>query len=403
MHWWSKKMRDGWEFLKLSEVIDIKHGFAFKGEHFSDDPALPTVVTPGNFAIGGGFRVAKTKTYSGPIPEDYVLHAGDLVVTMTDLSKTGDTLGMPAVVPSDGTYLHNQRIGRVFAKNKGRISLEFLSYYLRNRDYQQFIVGTATGSTVRHTSPSKIMSHEALLPPLPEQREIAEILSSFDRLIECNRLLSQNMMDLTRIAVLEAISDAGESRPLDALAEFVNGKNFTAAATGTGMPVIRTPEVRTGPTQSTIYNDVLAAPNNVADCGDVLFVWSGSLMVNRWRWDSGLVNQHVFKVVPKHGYPDWLVYFLIERQMQWFLSLAADKATTMGHIKREHLRQEVPLPSQDEISRLDKTVEPIWRDSLERLKENDELVKTRDALLPMLLSGKITPNSATKLLEDVTK
>ena len=97
----------------LGSYIRVKHGFAFKGEYFIEDETPDVLVTPGNFAIGGGFRADKPKYYAGPVPNDYILQEGDLVVTMTDLSKAGDTLGYPALVPRmlGRRYLHNQRIG----------------------------------------------------------------------------------------------------------------------------------------------------------------------------------------------------------------------------------------------------------------------------------------------------
>ncbi len=99
----------------LGDYFSVKHGFAFKGEYFTEEPTPDVLVTPGNFAIGGGFQDDKLKYYAGPVPDEYVLHAGDLVVTMTDLSKAGDTLGYPALIPdSPGRrYLHNQRIGLI--------------------------------------------------------------------------------------------------------------------------------------------------------------------------------------------------------------------------------------------------------------------------------------------------
>ena len=72
-----------WRETLLGELIDIKHGFAFKGEFFCDEPRDDILLTPGNFAIGGGFKGDKFKYYEGPIPEEFVLHQGDLIVTMT--------------------------------------------------------------------------------------------------------------------------------------------------------------------------------------------------------------------------------------------------------------------------------------------------------------------------------
>ena len=100
---------------KLGDVAEIKHGYAFKGDFFCDEPTHYLILTPGNFAIGGGFQ-EKPKYYNGSIPEDYVLAKNDLIVTMTDLSKQGDTLGYSAFVPENNRYLHNQRIGLVIIK-----------------------------------------------------------------------------------------------------------------------------------------------------------------------------------------------------------------------------------------------------------------------------------------------
>src|SRR5450755_3244180 len=99
--------------VRLGDAITIKHGYAFPGASFGEDAADPILLTPGNFAIGGGFKNTRLKSFSGAFPPEYELEPGDLVVTMTDLSKAGDTLGLPARVPDGGVYLHNQRIGLV--------------------------------------------------------------------------------------------------------------------------------------------------------------------------------------------------------------------------------------------------------------------------------------------------
>ena len=121
----------------LGVYIDIKHGFAFEGQYFCDEPTPNVLVTPGNFAIGGGFQEGKLKSYNGPVPNDYVLREGDLIVTMTDLSKAGDTLGYPALVPGTAgrTYLHNQRIGLVSITNDKRLDRDYLYYLVPVRKF----------------------------------------------------------------------------------------------------------------------------------------------------------------------------------------------------------------------------------------------------------------------------
>ena len=116
-------MVNEWEEVSLGDIFNVKHGFAFKGEFFVQEPTKTILVTPGNFVVGGGFKNPKPKYYNGPVPDEYVLKPGQVIVTMTDLSKESDTLGYPSLVPDDGNiWLHNQRVGL----------LEFKKVYLRS-------------------------------------------------------------------------------------------------------------------------------------------------------------------------------------------------------------------------------------------------------------------------------
>lgn len=182
-------MADNWQTATLAEVIDVKHGFAFKGEFMHDEPDGDVLLTPGNFAIGGGFKGDKLKYYDGPVPEEFVLREGDLLVTMTDLSKQADTLGYPAFVPTCAhgrRYLHNQRLGKVLIKSSKTIDARFLYYLMCSAEYRHEVLASATGTTVKHTSPARIKRFRFRRPPLAEQRVIAHILGALDNKIELN-------------------------------------------------------------------------------------------------------------------------------------------------------------------------------------------------------------------------
>jgi type I restriction enzyme, S subunit len=172
----------------LGDYVHVKHGFAFKGEYFTDDPTPAVLVTPGNFAIGGGFQDQKLKYYAGPVPAEYVLEQGDLVIAMTDLSKAGDTLGYPALIPASTgrCYLHNQRVGLVEIHDEQQVDKRFLYYRLCASDYRRHILATASGSTVRHTSPGRIGQFATTPPAIDEQRAIAGVLGALDAKTEQN-------------------------------------------------------------------------------------------------------------------------------------------------------------------------------------------------------------------------
>ena len=239
----------------LGKHISIKHGYAFDGEYFVEEDNGVVLLTPGNFAIGGGFQEGK-KYYDGPYPDEYVLSPGDLVVTMTDLSKTIDTLGYAALIPDDGrVYLHNQRIGLVEFKDD-ELDKVYLSYLLRTYHYQRTIAGSSTGSTVHHTSPAKIEAYPVELPSAFIQKRIASILSAYDKLIEnsrrqmalleeaAQRLYKEWFVDLRftgyeTTPIIDGLPEGWRKGKLDEIVEFRRGKTITQNETLDGdVPVV---------------------------------------------------------------------------------------------------------------------------------------------------------------------
>ncbi|HBC3928297.1 TPA: restriction endonuclease subunit S [Vibrio parahaemolyticus] len=173
---------NGWLKTDLNPFIDIKHGFAFKSEYFREEGEY-VLLTPGSFYEPGGFRDQKNKTkyYVGDIPKGYLLSKGELLVAMTE--QAAGLLGSTLFVPSHDRYLHNQRLGLIQIKDKNGICPEFL-YLTYNSPYvRKQIAEQSTGTKVKHTSPDKLKSVICLLPPLPEQRKIAKILSTWDKAI----------------------------------------------------------------------------------------------------------------------------------------------------------------------------------------------------------------------------
>ena len=186
-------MANDWRAVSLGELFRVKHGFAFKSEYFTEEPQDTVLVTPGNFAIGGGFQDSKRKYYNGHLPEDYVLKPGQVVVTMTDLSKESDTLGYAASIPNDSTiWLHNQRVGLLDFKTEIPTSPRFIEYLLRTHEYRSWIVGSATGTTVKHTAPGRIESFATRIPPIEEQRAIAHILGTLDNKLRIPAIVTAN-------------------------------------------------------------------------------------------------------------------------------------------------------------------------------------------------------------------
>lgn len=193
-------MSYSWIETTLDKVIRIKHGFAFKGQFFCNKGSH-VVLTPGNFFEKGGFKTKEQeKFYNGPIPEEYILTRGDLIVAMTEQAE--GLLGSTAFVPKSGVYLHNQRIGLIQPLADNIALREFLYYLFNWHGVRSQIRATCSGAKVRHTSPSRIYETRVKLPAPPTQKKIAAILSAYDDLIENNerriRILEEMAQNLYR-------------------------------------------------------------------------------------------------------------------------------------------------------------------------------------------------------------
>jgi type I restriction enzyme S subunit len=193
-------MASDWKYYQLSDLIEVKHGYSFKGEFFRDESTPYLLLTPGNFAIGGGFQLGSSKYYDGNVPTDFVLSPGELVITMTDLSKNSDTLGYPALVPEIHYVkcLHNQRLGRVILLAPELLDLRYLYYVCCSKEYRDEILASASGTAVKHTAPNRIKAFGTYFPELPEQHALARILGGLDEKIELNRRMNRTLESLAQ-------------------------------------------------------------------------------------------------------------------------------------------------------------------------------------------------------------
>jgi len=187
-----------WRETSLGEALDVRHGFAFKGEYFCDEGDL-IVLTPGNFHDSGGFKPksGKERYYDGPLPPEYLLSSGDVVVAMTE--QAYGLLGSTATIPTDHRYLHNQRLGLLRVTDPGKLDLRYCYHLMNSPTVRQQIQATATGSKVRHTAPERICAVRVPLPEVRTQRIAADILDAIEDLIESNR---------RRVELLEQMSQA---------------------------------------------------------------------------------------------------------------------------------------------------------------------------------------------------
>ncbi|BEM85328.1 hypothetical protein SME41J_46520 [Serratia marcescens] len=188
---------NNWPIEKLKGKINIKHGFPFKGEFFSEQKTEFIVLTPGNFHESGGFKrqPGKEKFYTGEFPEEYIHSKGDIIVAMTE--QAAGLLGSCARVPESGLYLHNQRLGLI-KTNPQYLLKDYVYYLFRTNMVREQIRLTSSGSKVKHTSPERIYDVKVPLPDVKEQQKIVDFLDVIEEKLELNNRINTELESMAK-------------------------------------------------------------------------------------------------------------------------------------------------------------------------------------------------------------
>jgi type I restriction enzyme S subunit len=378
-----------WTDMSIGAAADLLPGYPFKSAQYTDDPSAIRLVRGDNIAQAN-LRWDGVKRWPVALLDgldQYLLREGDVVLAM-DRPWIEAGLKFARVGATDSPSLLVQRVTRLRARPG--VSQEFLFWVICTEEFSHYAQAVQTGTAVPHISGSQIAAFPFRLPPLEEQLRIAAVLDAIENKAAHNRHLAQQLEELIRLRS-KALLDRAETRcPLSSVASFINGKAFTKDATGDGRPILRIKELKSGVNGASLRSDISAPPENIASPFDLLFSWSGSLDVYRWDGPEALINQHIFKVVPAGDYPTWLVEQWLRQCLPKFQAIAADKATTMGHIQRRHLDEAlVGLPRDGDLKG-----ERSMLDAADALRaglaiESRNLRALGRLLLPKLMRGRI--------------
>ena len=393
--------------VKFSDLFTIKHGYAFKGEYFGTS-GTHIVLTPGNFFDEGGFKKKddKEKWYSGKIPQDYVLSQGDLIIAMTEQAE--GLLGSAAIVPQSGLYLHNQRLGLI--QNCNDIEKRFLYYLFNSQTVRQQIRASCSGVKVRHTSPARIYEVKVDIPPLPTQRKIAAILSAYDYLIENNlrriKILEEMAQNLYREwfvkfrfpgheqarfvdSVLGRIPEGWEVNDLLSVSDVTYGFAFQSKffnSDGNGTPVVRIRDVLAG--ASDTFSPEKVGGKFLVENGDILVGMDGDFHIGFWVGGMAYLVQRVARFRSKGRIGRYHLFLALQEPIQHFN--ATITGTTVAHLGDKHIKIiKIKWPQEELIIHFNRLLEPMLDQILTLRIKNTNLRRTRDLLLPKLISGEV--------------
>ena len=299
----------------------------------------------------------------------------------------------------------------ILEPNEAVIDGRYCAYYLNSHYNLRHAKARAGGTTRERITRKDLAAFPLPLPPLPIQQRIAGILSAYDELIENSQRRIKILKSMARALYREWFvhfrfpghehhprvpSPLGESpkgwevKSFSELASYVNGYPFKPAQLGTeGKPIIKIKELKAGIVADTPRNlgDDIPEKYHISD-GAVLFSWSADLDTYLWMGGDGLLNQHLFTVLPGNGLSHAFCLHSLKEAMPRFRALSL--GATMHHIKRSALDQVFTVVAPETTRRrFDVLVEPMHTQLITLTRQVQNLRRTRDLLLPRLLSGQI--------------
>ena len=397
-----------WKEVRLGDVCEIITGFPFPGKKYSKEGIR--VVRGDNVTIGNlRWDAEKDKRWNEPFDKTdyYSLQANDIVIGM-DGSRVGKNKAR--IKKEDLPLLLAQRVACV--RHNELAEQDYLYYNIFSKKFIDYVNSIHTGSAIPHISQKQIEDYKILLPDLETQRRIASILSSLDRKIELNNKINADLEEMAQAifknwfvdfdpfkddkfvdSELGMIPEGWKVGRLTEIASYMNGlamQKYPPENNEDSLPVLKIKELG----QGFCGTDSDRCSCNIKDeCkihnGDVIFSWSGTLLVDVWCGGDCGLNQHLFKVT-SNDYPKWFYYYWTKHHLQEFIHIAKDKAVTMGHIKRGHLEEAmVAIPDNDSMEKAHELFEPILSKMISLRLESSRLSLLRDTLLPRLMSGEL--------------
>lgn len=404
-----------WKTVKLIEIVDTQIDNRGRNPDkyldYSDHPVID------NYLIKNQKYpdMSEVKRYiNKDIFENFLrgyLKKDDVLITMV-----GNGIGNVTMAPSNKSVIVQNTIGLRTNKNASNTFLYYLLLF-----YQDEIKNFNRGTSQPSIKKTDLFNLAIQIPPLQEQKAIAHILSTLDDKIEVNNQINKTLENMAQAifkqwfvdfefpnedgepykssggqmieSELGLIPKGWEVKGLDEIAEFLNGlamQKFRPAETEKAYPVLKIKELRQGRTDES--SDLCSC--NIDDKyivrdGDIIFSWSGSLLVDIWCGGTCGLNQHLFKVT-SDKFDEWFIYQWNKYHLDRFDRIAKSKATTMGHIKRKDLSDSKVLVPSNEIYLKAAQHQKYLFEKIKFLKvEMKRLEKIRNSLLPKLMSGEI--------------
>lgn len=400
---------------KLGDYIDILSGFAFKTKDF----------------VAKGVPIIKIKNISPPSvtlddltyvsyeiaekQKKFILSYDDVLIAMTGshINQWASVVGRVARVKYNDKTLLNQRVGKITIKENVEADINYIYYFLSQDEIKIKLAAKAGGAANQaNISPTHIKELNFPCPNYDTQKKIANILKSYDDLIEnsqkqiklleeaAQRLYKEWFVDLhfpgyENVKIVDGVPEGWLTTTVDSFIKLQSGYAFKSNSfDNTGKyKIVTIKNVQDGAFDEENVNRIIEIPSKMPPhCklneGDTLLSLTGNVgRICTVIGDNYLLNQRVAKIVS--DYPCYAYYLFRSKKMFHDMNNLANGAAQQNLSPIRTGQMQILKPSDDILLMFEEMAKSLMYKKILLNKSIVTAKQARDRLLPKLMSGEI--------------
>ena len=383
-----------WDCVLFNEVAELRHGHQFRNYDFTTDGLKVVKIT--QIKGDGTMNLSSCSFIDSNRLEEFkedIIYKGDILIALT-----GATIGKIARYNSEEVVLQNYRVGNFFSKDENKLSRNYLFQFLRSNFFFHQILARQTQSAQQNIGKDEINNMDLFLPPLPEQKAIAKVLTAFDDKIELLQAQNKTLETMAQTIFKEWFGkyQIGDDLPEGwSVGDIYNvldvqyGYPFKSKLFNEnkeGLPLIRIRDIRKGVTG--FYTTEAHEKEYLISSGDVLAGMDAVFQPYLWSGGKGLLNQRACRFIPKDFVSRIFVFEFMKPHLSFYEKTKV--GTTVIHLGKGDLDFiETVIPDKESLLKFKDLTTPIEEKIINNQQGIQSLIKTRDTLLPKLMSGQV--------------
>lgn len=401
-----------WPKKALGELADICRG------------SSPRPITDTKYFDGGTVPWVKIAdaTKSGKFLYETKQHVNDYGASFsrrlppgTILVAASGTLGYTQILGVEGCA-HD---GWLILQNLRELDRDFAYYALKT--LEQHFFNSGSGAAIQNINTDILRKAEIPYPPLPIQQRIAGILSSYDELIENSQRRIKILESMARALYREwfvhfcfpgnestsriasplgEIPQGWEVKRIQDFGKVITGKTpskANAAYFGDEVQFLKTPDMHgnmfiIGTNEYLSSSGAASQANKILPAGSICVSCIGTIGVVSITTEECQTNQQINSLILANPASREFLFLRLQDAKQALENLGSNGAT-MGNVNKSKFEaMEIICPPTDLLSDYHHFAKPIFLQILTLARQIQNLRRTRDLLLPRLLSGEARSN-----------